>query len=694
MQVLSVQHLAALLVDDLTLGVHHVVVLEHVFPGLEVPGLHLLLGVLNGPGQHFCVDGGVLVHTQLLHQVIHPLRAEQAHNVVLQGEVEPGLARVTLTAGTAPQLVVDAAGFVALGAQDEQTARRPDPVGLLLDFCLVFGLRLGKLLPGVQNLLVVRLGKAGGFSDELIGHPRLAQVGLGQELGVAPQHNVGTAAGHVGGHGDRPELTRLGHDLRFLLVVLGVEDVVLDPFALENGGQLLRFLDGHGAHQHRLALGVAGLDLLHNGPKLAGDIFIHHVGLVDTGQGLVGGNLHDVQLVDGAELLLLGEGGTRHAGQLVVETEVVLEGDGCQGFGLIGHLHVLLGLDGLVQALVVTPTEHQAAGELVHNDNLAVLHHIVDVPLHHTTGLDGLVDVVGQGSVLHVRQVVHLEGFLRLFDAPGCKRGGLGLLIHDVVGVDVHVLFLFLVHLPHPLALQPGDELVHNGVQLGGLLPLAGDNQGGAGLVDEDGVHLVHDSEGVAPLDQLLGVDSHVVPEVVEAKFVVGAVGDVGLIGGLFLLAHDPVDHQTHCEPHEAEDLAHPLRVTLGQVVVDGDNVDPLARQGIEVGGEGGHQGLALAGLHLGDTALVEHHAAHQLHPVGPQAQHTPGRLPHGGEGLRQQVVQGLALLQAGLELRRLGGELGVRHGLEVRLQGLDPFHNGVDLLELPLTVGAEKFRN
>ncbi len=32
-------------------------------------------------------------------------------------------------------------------------------------------------------------------------------------------------------------------------------------------------------------------------------------------------------------------------------------------------------------------------------------------------------------------------------------------------------------------------------------------------------------------------------------------------------------------KPHEAVDLAHPLRVTLGKVVVDGDHVDALAGQ-------------------------------------------------------------------------------------------------------------------
>ena len=106
------------------------------------------------------------------------------------------------------------------------------------------------------------------------------------------------------------------------------------------------------------------------------------------------------------------------------------------------------------------------------------------------------------------------------------------------------------------------------------------------------------------------------------------------------------MDDEAHLQTQEAVDLAHPLGVTLGQVVVDGDDVDALARQGVEIGGKGGHQGLAFTGLHLGDPALMQHDAAHQLHPVGAHAQHTVRSLPHGGKGLRQDVVQGLAVVQ------------------------------------------------
>ena len=686
----AVQHLLALAVDDLPLLVHDVVVLQGALAGLEVSGFHAGLGVLNGPGEHLVLQGHVLPQIQPVHEAGDPFPAEKAYQIVVQAQVEPGLAGVALSAGAAPKLVVDAAGVVALSADDEEAPRRPDLVRLPGDLRFVLGQTLGEELSGVQDLLIVRLGVAGGLGDELIGEARFAQVVFGHELGVAAQHDVGAAARHVGCHSDGPQLAGLGHDLRLALVVLGVQEVVLDARLLQQLAEMLVLLNGHGAHQHRLALAVTFLDLLDDGPVLGVLGLIDHVGVVLAGQGAVGGNLHDIQLVDGAELLLLREGGTGHAGELVVQTEVVLEGDGGQSLALPLHLHPLLGLDGLVQALAVPAAEHEAAGELVHDDHLTVLEDVVDVPLHDAVGLDGLVDVVGQGGVFRVGQVLHMEELLRLFDASGGEGGGASLLVHHIVGVQIHVLLGLLVGLGDDQLLQGADKHLRHVVHLGGLLPHAGDDEGGPGLVDEDGVHLVHDGEIVAPLDQLLAVEGHVVPQVVEAHLVVGAVGDVGGVGLLPLLLVQIVDDEAHAEAQEAVDLAHPLAVALGQVVVDGDDVDALSGEGVEVSGQGGHQRFALAGLHLGDAALVQHHAAHQLYPVGPQAQHPDAGLPHGGEGLGQQIVQGLPLGEAGFKLRRFSSQLLVGQRLELGFQGLDLVHDGIDGLQLPVAVGTE----
>ena len=143
------------------------------------------------------------------------------------------------------------------------------------------------------------------------------------------------------------------------------------------------------------------------------------IGEIDTGERLIGGQLHHIQPVDIPELLLLGHGGTGHAGQLIVHAEVVLEGDGGQGAVLARDGDALFGLDGLVQALGVAAADHEAAGELIDDDDLAVLHDIVDIPLHDAAGLDGLIDVVGQGEVFGVIEVLDAEILLGLAGTLG-----------------------------------------------------------------------------------------------------------------------------------------------------------------------------------------------------------------------------------------------------------------------------------
>ena len=163
-----------------------------------------------------------------MKELMARINAVLRRSEILQRDIEPGLAGVTLTAGTATQLVVDPAGVVALGTHDEQAAGLTHLLRLSGDLLLVLLQLLGKQAAGIQNLLVVRLGVAGGLSNEFVRQPCLPQVTGGHVLGVAAQHDIRTTAGHVGGHGDGAQLTGLRHDLRLTLVVLGVQYVVLD----------------------------------------------------------------------------------------------------------------------------------------------------------------------------------------------------------------------------------------------------------------------------------------------------------------------------------------------------------------------------------------------------------------------------------------------------------------------------------
>jgi hypothetical protein len=115
-----------------------------------------------------------------------------------------------------------------------------------------------------------------------------------------------------------------------------------------------------------------------------------------------------------------------------------------------------------------------------------------------------------------------------------------------------------------------------------------------------------------------------------------------------------------------------------------------LAGQRVQIGREGRDQRLALAGLHLRDIAVMQEIAALQLHVEGPQPQRAPRRLAAIGEGLRQQVIQALALGQPRLELFRLGDQPLVAQRGELRLQRVDLCDDRARRLDLALVRRAE----
>jgi len=236
-------------------------------------------------------------------------------------------------------------------------------------------------------------------------------------LGVATEHDVGTAAGHVRGDRDLALPARHRHDRRLTLVLLRVQHVVRDAPLLQQGGEDLRLLHRCGAHQHRLSGGVPVRDVLDDGVELAGDVLVDEVRVVPADHRLVRGDRHDADLVGVQELGGLGLGGTGHARELGVEAEVVLQGDRGERLVLGLDLHPLLGLDGLVHALVVPPAGQHTAGVLVDDQNLTVADDVVLVPLEQLLRLDGVVEEGDERGVERLVQVVDAEEVLDLLDA-------------------------------------------------------------------------------------------------------------------------------------------------------------------------------------------------------------------------------------------------------------------------------------
>ena len=467
---------------------------------------------------------------------------------------------------------------------------------------------------------------------------------------IAAEQDVRASAGHVRGDRHRAGPAGLGDDPRLLLVELGVEDLVLDAAPLEERGHQLGLLDRDRADQDRPAAFLHLDDLVDHRVELGLLVAEHEVRLVVADHVAVGRDGHDFELVDLVEFLGLGHGRTGHAGELVVQAEVVLERDRGEGHALALDAQALLRLDGLVEALAPAPAGHLAAGELVDDDDLAVLDDVVAIALVERVGAQGLLEVAGQARV-RVVHVLDAEPALHLLDAFLGRGDGLVLEVDEVVAALLVALGPFL-EARH----EPGEREV----QVRGLLGLAADDQRGARLVDEDVVDLVDDRVALLALDPLVELDDHVVAQVVEAELVVRAVRDVGRVG---LLARDRAQVEQalvggrevgleqerrvvgdHPEAHaqEVEDRAHPLRVAPGQVVVRGDDVDAAAGQRVQDRGQRRQEGLAFAGPHLGDLALVEDGAADELDVVQAHAQRPLHRLAAHREDLGQGVVEGL----------------------------------------------------
>ena len=184
----------------------------------------------------------------------------------------------------------------------------------------------------------------------------------------------------------------------------------------------------------------------------------------------------------------------------------------------------------------------------------------------------------------------------------------------------------------------------------------------------------------MATLHALACLRNHVVTQVVEAELAVGTVGDVSRIGRFLAIEPHAVLQAANAHAQTLVDPAHPLAVALGEVIVHGNDVDSPTCDGIEIRRERSNERLAFASLHLGDHAPVQGDATHDLlievtHPLRPLRS-----LPHGGEGLGEQLVEGLAPLITISEVRGYAMQFLVRHGFEALREGIDLLRESLEL--------------
>src|SRR6185437_4868695 len=340
---LAFKQFVALAIDHLALVVGDVVEFQQVFADVEVVLLDIALRLLDLPADHAILQRVVVLHAEALHPAHQAFAAEDTQQVVFQRQVEARGTRVALAAGTTAQLVVGTPGLVPLGADDVQATGRQHLLVQLLPLRLDAG----------------AVDFAGAFRQR-------RQC----DFQAATEHDIGTAAGHVGGDGDLAGRAGLGHDVRLALMLLGVQHFVHHASLVQQAGEQFGYFDRGGADQYRLSALVAILDVLDHRVVLRRLRQEDHVRVVLADHRLVGGDHHHLQAVDALELERLGVGRTGHAGQLLVHAEQVLERHRCQRLVLALDRHALLRLDRLVQAIGPAPAGQGTPGELVNDDHL------------------------------------------------------------------------------------------------------------------------------------------------------------------------------------------------------------------------------------------------------------------------------------------------------------------------------------
>ena len=98
-------------------------------------------------------------------------------------------------------------------------------------------------------------------------------------------------------------------------------------------------------------------------------------------------------------------------------------------------------------------------------------------------------------------------------------------------------------------------------------------------------------------------------------------------------------------------DPSHPFGVSLSQVVVNGNNVNALPRDCIEIRRQCGYQCLSFTCSHFRNIAKVQCRPTHYLHVVVALSQRSIRGLSHGRESFWHEVIETFTVRVALFEL-------------------------------------------
>ena len=221
---------------------------------------------------------------------------------------------------------------------------------------------------------------------------------------------------------------------------------------------------------------------------------------------------------------------------------------------------------------------------------------------------------------------------------------------------------------------------------------LAADDQWCASLIDQNRVHFVNNGEIQPPLHPVSNFVNHVVTQVVKTIFIVGAVGDVCLVGGLFFFARHVGQVDANRQAQKVVELTHPARVATGQIVVDGDHMNAFACQRVQIDGQRCGECFTFAGSHLRNFSVVKRHTTQQLDIKVTHLHDTFAALAHHRKSFGKYLFQRLAVTDALFQILRFLTQFVIAQFFVIRLERIDLLNRFTVGFEQPFVAAAKNF--
>ena len=198
--------------------------------------------------------------------------------------------------------------------------------------------------------------------------------------------------------------------------------------------------------------------------------------LIHTGNAAVGWHFDNAEAVNRAEFFGLGDGRPRHAGELIIQAEIVLIGDRGKGDVFRLDRQALFGLNRLMQAIREAPARHHAAREFVDQDNLTIAHDVFFVFGKEFMRAQTLVDVMDDRRAFGIIKRLLWAQKLKLLQP----------LLEEFVTLigKGHTARFFIDG--EMLICQFGDDFVDGHIEIRAILRWARNNKRRARLVDQD----------------------------------------------------------------------------------------------------------------------------------------------------------------------------------------------------------------